>query len=37
MKTMKTWIKPVIEVNAVKLAEYYNVSSTDQGGAQHQS
>ncbi len=37
MKNPKVWTKPVIEVSAVKLAEYYNVNRSDAGGAQHQS
>lgn len=37
MQSPKIWIKPVIEVTQIKLAEFYNVNRTDQGGAQHQS
>ena len=37
MKSPKIWTKPVLEVSAVKLAEFYHFARTDAGPAQHQS
>ncbi len=33
----KIWIKPTIDATPIKLAEYYHVSRTDQGSAEHRS
>ena len=37
MKTPKIWTKPSIDVTPIKLAEYYHVSRSDEGAAEHRS